>query len=373
MGEATAMKVLLWGTYDTGKPRTRILMAALRAAGADVTEVRKDVWSGVEDKSQLNRGQRAVRLLRWAASYPRLLLRFMTAPRPDVVLLAYPAHMDALVLRTAARLRRVPVAMDLFMSLYDTTVIDRALVGPGSVRARLLRSLEWLAVRAADRVFIDTAPHARYVEELFGLSRERVGDVPVGAELAMFELRPRPTLQDRPRILFYGQLIPLHGIGTVLDAAMSLRGAAFDWVIIGSGQETGTVEAALGRMPPPHITWKRWVPYSELADEIEAASVCLGIFGSSRKAASVVPNKVYQCLACGRHVVTRESPAMRQLADEDEPGVTLVAAKSADALLDGIEAAVGNGCAPPSAEVRERFSLEEIGRKVLAEIAVAGS
>jgi glycosyltransferase involved in cell wall biosynthesis len=172
-------------------------------------------------------------------------------------------------------------------------------------------------------------------------------------------------------MLFYGQLIPLHGIGTVLEAALSPRGAAYHWTIIGSGQEIGMVESALGGKPPAHITWKRWVPYGDLADEIATASICLGIFGTSRKAASVVPNKVYQCLASGRHVVTRDSEAIHQLTVQDKTGVTLVAPDSADALLDGIDVAVRKGCQPPSADLLARFSLQEIGRRTLAEIAAA--
>lgn len=365
------MKVLLWGTCDKGKPRTRILLEGLRAAGAEITEVHRDVWSGVEDKSQLGALARAGRYLAWIAAYPGLLARFAAAPRPDVVFLAYPAQIDALVLWAAARLRRIPVAMDLFISLYDTAVIDRGLTGRGSPKARLIRGLEWLACRAADRVLIDTGPHARYIEELFALPADSVGSVPVGAETGDFPRQPPVQPGERPRILFYGQLIPLHGIRTVLDAALSERGRNFDWVIIGSGQETPVVEARLGSASPAHVTWKRWVPYEELAGEIRNSDLCLGVFGTSRKAASVVPNKVYQCLASGRHVVTRASPAMDELAPDGDSGLTLVEAGSADALLDGIEASMARGFLPASADLAASFSIETIGQRLLGELHLA--
>ena len=359
------MNVLHWGTSDTGKPRNRILLAALRCAGSQVAEMHHDLWRDVEDKSQLGAAQRALRYLRLLAAYPVLLWRFLAAPKPDAILLGYPAQVDALVLWPAARLRGVPVLMDLFISLYDTTVVDRALARPGSLKARLLWALDWLACRAADKVVIDTEAHARYIEELLRLAPGSVGSVPVGVEEGHFLARPPTTPGARPRILFYGQLIPLHGIDTVLEAASSSRGERYDWVIIGSGQDAGKVRSALGTQPPGHITCIDWAPYAELNQWIARSDICLGIFGGSRKAASVVPNKVYQALACGRHVVTRASRALDELVTVGEEGITLVEAGSSTALLDGIEAAVRRGCPPPSSALLDAFSSEKIGARLM--------
>ena len=125
-----------------------------------------------------------MRYARWVAAYPVLLARFLSAPRPDAILLTYPAQIDVLVIWLAARMRNVPILLDLFISLYDTTVIDRRLARPGTLKARSLWWLEWLAVRAADRVLVDTAAHARYIEELFRLPHGSVGNVPVGSRAA---------------------------------------------------------------------------------------------------------------------------------------------------------------------------------------------
>lgn len=362
------MRIIWWGTSDKGKPRNRILLSALRGAGADVTEIHHDVWNDVEDKSQLSGWQRALRYVRWLAAYPALLLRFLAAPKPDAVMLGYPAQVDLLVLWLAARLRGVPILMDLFISIYDTTVVDRGLARPESLKARLLWALEWLACRAADRVIIDTQAHARYVEELFRLPPGSVGSVPVGVEEGHFQHQPPARPGARPRVLFYGQLIPLHGIEAVLEAALSTRGQAYDWVIIGSGQDAGKVKAALGEVPPGHVTWLPWAPYADLNQWIARSDVCLGIFGGSRKAASVVPNKLYQSLSCGRHVVTRASPAIDELVAGGGEGVTLVDAESSEALLDGIEAAVRMGCPPPSSAMLNSFSAERIGARLIEHI-----
>jgi glycosyltransferase involved in cell wall biosynthesis len=359
------MKIVWWGTSDKGKPRNPIMLGALRATGAEVVEIHHNLWSGIKDKSQLGGVQRALRYARWLAAYPVLLARFLTTPKPDAIMLGYPAQLDVLIIWLVARLRGVPILMDLFISIYDTAVVDRRMMPPESLKARMLWALEWLGCRAADRVIIDTQAHARYVEELFRLPENSVGSVPVGVEEGHFQRQGPAQCGHRPQLLFYGQLIPLHGIETVLTAALSDRGKEYDWVIIGSGQDAAKVKSALGEKTPGHVTWIDWAPYDELTRWIARSDICLGIFGGSRKAASVVPNKVYQALSCGRHVVTRASPAMAELVPGTEPGITLVEADSSDALLDGIEAAARNGCPPPSLALVNRFSSKRIGAKLL--------
>lgn len=345
-------RVVLWGTCDTGKPRTRILLEGLRARGVEVIECRSELWQGIEDKSQV-RGLRAwLGLgLRALLVYPRLLLRYLRLPPHDWVLLGYPALIDVFVIWPFARLRGARIALDWFLSAYDTVVLDRALLRPSHLLARLVRGIEWAAIRLADRPFMDTATHARRMETLFGLPRGRVGRVLVGVEDRVFSPQPLPAQADatpdaaRPgalRVLFYGQFIPLHGIGTIVEAARLLRGSAVEWTLVGRGQEAGRVRAMLEAEPLPALRWLDWLDYTALREEIQSADLCLGIFGTSDKAASVIPNKVFQVLAAGRPLVTRDSPAIRELLDHAPPCVRLVPAGDPAALAEAVRQAAGN-------------------------------
>ncbi len=49
------------------------------------------------------------------------------------------------------------------------------------------------------------------------------------------------------------------------------------------------------------VHWDDWIDYPQLHQRIAAADICLGIFGGSAKAASVIPNKVFQIVAMGNH------------------------------------------------------------------------
>ncbi len=337
VAEAGLKRVLLWGSYDLGKPRCRILRDGLAQTGVEVIEIHSDIWSRHEDKSRIGRLAMAMSLLRLCLAWPVLIWRYLRAPDHQLVLVPYMGQFDVLVIWLFAKLRDKPVVWDMFISLYDTVVDDRATAAPRSLSARALWLLEWLGCRTADLVLMDTDAHARHISRLFNLRPGRVLSVPVGAEPDAFHRLPPPAPHPDPtRILFYGQMIPLHGIGVVLAAALSPRGRLRDWRLIGTGQDRPLVEAALAGGDAPHIHWQDWVPYWQLSAEIAKADLCLGIFGASKKAASVVPNKVYQALLSGRAVITRASPAMEE-AFAAQPGLELVSHSDPDSLLDAVE------------------------------------
>lgn len=331
------MKIVLWGTYDTGKPRIRILREGLRAQGVEITEIHKDIWGDIGDKSAIGGALEWLRRgLRLFGAYPFLIWRYLRAPAHDLVLVSYPGQLDVLVLRPFAWIRRKPIAFDWFISAFDTVVADRQLFGRENPLAWTLWAGEWLASRAADLVFMDTAAHARRMEQLFRRSLDSIEHVRVGAEQTFFRGSSRQPPSGLLQVLFYGQFIPLHGIDTIVEAARLLRDAPMQWTLVGRGQEAPRIRAMLAKEPLPALNWVEWVPYDQLAKQIAQADVCLGIFGTSDKAASVIPNKVFQILASGLPLVTRDSPAIRELLANSPPCVYLVPPGDARALAGAI-------------------------------------
>lgn len=329
------MRVICWGTYDLGKPRNRIMLRGLREAGVELVEIHKEVWGGVEDKGHIaGAGRKLMLVLKWLAAYPGLIWRYMRAPRHDAVLVGYMGQLDVLVLWPFAKLRGVPVIWDVFLSLYNTVVEDRRIVGRGNPLAWLLYAWEWLACRAARRVVMDTAAHADYLAQLYGIAPEKTASVLVGVEPEAFPpSAPGQGNGDGLTVLFYGQFIPLHGIETIVRAAQAAVGEPIRWILIGKGQEEGKVRRLLAEAPA-NVEWIEWVEYQELRDHIARADICLGIFGDTDKAARVIPNKVFQILSAGAPLITRDSPAIRELLSPDLPGVYLVPPADAEALLE---------------------------------------
>lgn len=334
------MHILLWGTYDTGKPRVRILREGLRNKGFTVQQVHAAVWTGIEDKSQL-RGffPRLGRALRWATAYPWLILRLLRTKKPDLILIGYPGLIDIIFACAIGRIRKIPVVWDVFISIYDTVVIDRRLMQENSIGARLLYKLERFALQLPALAFMDTRAHARRIESLFKLDSGAIGSVWVGVESEWFSPEPkRDSGGNAPlRVLFYGQFIPLHGIPVIVEAARMLQSAPVEWTLIGHGQEESKIQDMLDENPLPKVRWIKWVEYTDLHRCLAESDLCLGIFGSSPKAASVIPNKVFQILAMGRPIITRDSDAIRELLEHSPPNVYLVPPDDPAALAAAIE------------------------------------
>jgi len=355
------VKVVYFGTYDTDKPRNRILIRALREVGVEVEECHLEIWQDVPDKSQLSRLEMLGRLWKLARAYPGLLRRYKRLGPHDAIVIGYLGHFDIVMFRLFLRRPGVPVIWDVFLSLYDTVVLDRRMLSPRNPVSWLVRAWERLACRSADRLVMDTSAHGALLTRLYGIPSTRISSVPVGAEPEHFPRLPDDGRRSaRTRVLFYGQFIPLHGIGTIIEAVHLARSMNIDWHIIGKGQEESRIEAMLATRPVENLRWDKWVSYDSLIESIGQADICLGIFGGSGKAGRVIPNKAFQILSSGKPLVTRDSAAMRELVDDATPGVRLVAPEDPEALLQAVTELARSNERPPK-ELAETFSIEAIG------------
>ena len=135
------------------------------------------------------------------------------------------------------------------------------------------------------------------------------------------------------------------------------------------------MEALAARLGAP-VLWRDEVPLADLPAELASAAVTLGVFGTGRKAAMVVPNKVYQAAAAGRPLVTRDGPALREVL---EPGLHCLVCPPGDPdalaaavlrLLDDPALAARLGAAA-RAHVLERFGAAAVAARLREVLATA--
>jgi glycosyltransferase involved in cell wall biosynthesis len=295
------MRALYFGTYERDYPRNSQVISSLRKAGVQVLERNVPLWENTRHKLSFGPG----RLAQALAAQTKLALT--AVPETDVVIVGYPGHIDMLAAKRVARGR--PVVFNPLVSLEDTMVADRQLVGRRSLTARSMRLVDRRAFRNADLVVADTAAHARYFMDRFDLSSDRVAVAFVGAEDDLF--RPCDRSKSKFHVLFVGKLIPLHGLETILEAASLCP--EVEVRLVGSGQ----LDHLLSELPA-NVRWEPWVEYERLPERYHAAGCALGIFGLSDKTGRVIPNKAYHALATGTPLITGDTPAARELLVDGE-------------------------------------------------------
>ncbi|HEX3867245.1 MAG TPA: glycosyltransferase, partial [Gemmatimonadaceae bacterium] len=231
----------------------------------------------------------------------------------DLVFVGYIGQPDMLALGPLVRLLRRPIIFNPLITLTDTLVDDRRTFGAQSLIARSIRIVDALALRLANTVLVDTAENGTYLTTMFGVNPKRIFVVPVGADQELFKHDVEEFSDPAPpgiAVLFYGTMIPLQGVDTIIRAAKLLESDAGTRIeIIGDGQTLSSTRALAQALDVKNVTFTPTVPFSELPCRIRRADIVLGIFGETAKAERVVPNKVYQAMAMGAAVVTRDSSA----------------------------------------------------------------
>jgi len=293
--------VVLVGDYDDNYPREKVLRRGFDLCGARLHECRFDDSARFPTPTKLLllplyylRIARCARALRREGVTPDLVV--LTKFNPSVIPIVW----------AYARLSGCPLVYDLFVSLHRTAAMRG--VDPRLVRA--VSVLERLVYRLPDHHLVGTDQFADLYSDMYGVPRDRFVRLPPGADDDWFYPRDHIEPRDQFTLLYWGNFLPHHGIGTILGAAAELRDEPYEFVFLGDGPERACYEQMAADLDLSNVRFEGFVSREAQQEWIASSHVALGVFDDDPRTMASITNKVSEAVASRCAVLTAASPAV---------------------------------------------------------------
>ena len=295
-------RVLFWGRFDHGYSKTRVNAAAFRALGWEVDYFDVKWCCRLGDVEALFRG-------------------LDRRPRPDLVLVPVCRQRDIAAACRWAHKRGIKVLFDPMISAWDKKVLEQKKWKAEERRAKRLLAWEKKLMAMPDFITWDTSCHVDFAAEYLDVPREKMTPLFTGTDEEVFkpvegeckgesekckvesdaQLSTLNSQLSTFKVLYHGAYLPLHGTEVIVEAARMTQDLPIQWDFLGWGAYKASTEAKAKGLK--NVRFLEKVPYVKVPEVICAHDIVLGVFGTTAKAARVIGNKVYECMACARPTI----------------------------------------------------------------------
>jgi glycosyltransferase involved in cell wall biosynthesis len=271
-----------------------------------------------------------LRLANYLSYMLRATLYAATSERPDLIVATSPQFFCGWAGVLAARLRRVPLVLEI-RDLWPESIVAVGAMKP----SRWIKLLEWLERRmyaAAERI-VTVGSDYRAGLLAKGVPAEKIDVVPNGVDLAAFRLPAvkssvRSQFQAEGRFVcaYIGTVGMAHGLEVVLDAAESARrrgrhDLAF-W-IVGDGARRAELQEEARRRDLANVVFTGLLPKGRMPEVIAACDACLVHLRPSELFQAVMPSKIFEIMAMDVPIVMGVRGGAQEIVLEARAGVAM--------------------------------------------------
>lgn len=270
--------------------------------------------------------------------------------------------------------------VDFYISAYETRIVDRKLFGPDSAEAQTAKAQDLAALQLTNKVLFLNRAEAFYYTEVVGaaVSQDKVHVCPLVVPYR--EQADLPFVEGKAEamtVAWWGREgNPLHGFEVIAEAIRILvdRDAAVRFALFPAGRKQyptfreefrDVLEDSKVFVSLEHsFTNGRLLDYC-----LHSVDIALGTFGKTKKAQTVLVNKVLDAASMGIPCITQKTQGLLEFFQPNES--MLVCEECGEALADAIEEAIvaPQGLKPigkASRRIcRETFSGSEHERRLL--------
>jgi len=313
------VKVCYFGTYRNEYSRNKIMIAALRSAGVEVKECHVPLWLGIADRVNAVSGgwRKPSFFLRVIKVYTKLIWKLIFEIKHfDIMIVGYPGASDILIAKLICILMRKKLIWDVLMSIYQVSV-ERYLIKEEQRKHHFLKRFERISANLADLLIMDTPEHVDFFSNLHQLPKQKFEVIRLGADESLFYPREGEFSHDRFTVLYYGGFLRNHGISFIIEAAKLLENQNILFQMIGKGPELENAKLLSRKYDLQNVHFLGYLENESLIMKSIEADICLGIFGKTVQAEVSVNNKIYECMAMGKAIITGDGLAIREMAAKE--------------------------------------------------------
>ncbi len=311
------MKICFFGSY-TPDPMNSILKKKLELQGIEIIECNEEIKN----------------LVSFFRAYLKLPFKHRKK-KYDLMLI--PLWRALITLPLAKIISKKPIVYYGYMPIYDTVVNDRKMAKPNSILARFIFFVEKIAWRWSDMILKESYAEIDYFANQFKVDKKKFRRLLISAEESKFPPCQFKESQKKFVVLYFGTFIPHHGVDTIIESAKILsEESEIVFKLCGKGQTQSENMKLAKKNKLKNVNFLGWVEFDQLIDNINHSDVCLGIFEKSSKSEYGVTNKNYQTLCSQKPLITRDSPAMREINAQNLKNCILIPPKDPKELADAI-------------------------------------
>jgi glycosyltransferase involved in cell wall biosynthesis len=239
------------------------------------------------------------------------------------------------------RFFRKKIIIDFFISLHDTFIMDRQRFSISSWVAKLCIYLDKATLKKADLVICDTKEHGKYFVDELGCKGNKIETLYLQADSRYYypKIVAKPKhLKEKYIVLYFGSVLPLQGISTILESIKLNSNKNIYFIMI------GPLESPI--IDSDNVKFIKWLDQKELSKYIAFSDLCLAghFHGKIAKAKRTIPGKAYIYEAMEKLMILGDNMANKERYPEVYNKVKFVEMGNAECLLDVIERSYEEYC-----------------------------
>ena len=244
----------------------------------------------------------------------------------DAIIIGYDSPALAIFIRLFCFKK---VIYNAVLSVYERFIISRELASRFSIKAFYYWLLDFLAIRFADLVAVESNHQADFFKKLFKVSGKKIYRSWIGVDENKFFYDPMVTKFSKFTILFRGALQPETGAEYAVYAAKLLEGEDIKFIMHVGGQLIDKIKNLIGELKLNNLEISsELLPAEELRRLMQKCHVSLGQLSGHKRLERTIPHKAYESLALKLPYLTAANSGILELLID---GATCITCKPADA------------------------------------------